>query len=273
VSPAVRHQDEGLWSPLLSDPADRRYTWPVGGTTQPAVVVSALHVERGGREVLHAIDLTIPTGTVAGFIGPSGCGKSTLMRAIVGVQVVRSGLVSVLGLPAGAAPLRRRVGYSTQFPAVYADLTVTENLRYFAAVLGAPPSDVDRVIAAVSLQAHSGDLAAQLSGGQLTRASLAVALLGTPELLVLDEPTVGLDPVTREELWGLFHQLRHDGGVTLLISSHVMDEAARCDTLLLMRGGRVLSETTPDALRLAAGTTNLDEAFLRTIRQAELQRQ
>jgi ABC-type bacteriocin/lantibiotic exporter with double-glycine peptidase domain len=107
-----------VWSPLLSDPADRRYTRPVGGTTQPTVVVSALHVERGGREVLHGIDLTIPTGTVAGFIGPSGCGKSTLMRAIVGVQVVRSGLVSVLGLPAGAAPLRRRVGYSTQFHAV-----------------------------------------------------------------------------------------------------------------------------------------------------------
>src|ERR1017187_7384339 len=173
---------------------------PAGAT---AVAVSALRVARGGREVLHRLDFAILGGTVAGFIGPSGCGKSTLMRAIVGVQVVQGGTVTVLGLPAGSTALRRRVGYSTQFPAIYNDLTVTENLRYFAAVLGAPSSDVDRVIAEVALEAHSQALASQLSGGQFTRASLAVALLGTPELLVLDEPTVGLDPVTREELWDL----------------------------------------------------------------------
>jgi ABC-2 type transport system ATP-binding protein len=257
-------QIEGLCAP----PA-RRYTRGVAAATRSAVAVSALHVERGGREVLHGIDFSMPVGVVAGFIGPSGCGKSTLMRAIVGVQVVRSGEVSVFGLPAGSAPLRRRVGYSTQFPAVYQDLTVTENLQYFASVLGAPPSDVDRVVAEVSLQQHAHALASRLSGGQLTRASLAVALLGSPELLVLDEPTVGLDPVTREELWGLFHELRKDGRVTLLISSHVMDEAARCDTLLLMRDGRILMQTTPDILRAAAGTSNLDDAFLRVIRSAE----
>ena len=222
--------------------------------------------------MLHELDFAIPSGTVAGFIGPSGCGKSTLMRAIVGVQVVEGGTVTVLGLPAGTTALRRRVGYSTQFPAIYDDLTVTENLRYFAAVLGAPSSDVDRVITEVSLEAHSQALASQLSGGQVTRASLAVALLGTPELLVLDEPTVGLDPVTREELWDLFHRLRVDRRVTLLITSHVMDEAARCETLLLMRDGRILMESTPDALRQYAGTTNLDEAFLRVIRDAERSR-
>jgi ABC-2 type transport system ATP-binding protein len=239
---------------------------PAGAT---AVAVSALRVARGGREVLHRLDFAILGGTVAGFIGPSGCGKSTLMRAIVGVQVVQGGTVTVLGLPAGSTALRRRVGYSTQFPAIYNDLTVTENLRYFAAVLGAPSSDVDRVIAEVALEAHSQALASQLSGGQLTRASLAVALLGTPELLVLDEPTVGLDPVTREELWSLFRRLGADRHVTLLMTSHVMDEAARCETLLLMRDGRILMQTTPDQLRQMAGTTNLDEAFLRVIRLAE----
>jgi ABC-2 type transport system ATP-binding protein len=194
------------------------------------------------------------------------------MRAIVGVQVVNGGTLIVLGVPAGTASLRRRVGYSTQFPAIYDDLTVTENLRYFAAVLGAPSSDVERVIAEVSLEPHSQSLASQLSGGQFTRASLAVALLGTPELLVLDEPTVGLDPVTREELWDLFHSLRVDRRVTLLITSHVMDEAARCETLLLMRDGHILMRGTPDALRQNAGTTNLDEAFLRVIRDAERSR-
>ena len=239
---------------------------PAGAT---AVAVSALRVARGGREVLHRLDFAILGGTVAGFIGPSGCGKSTLMRAIVGVQVVQGGTVTVLGLPAGSTALRRRVGYSTQFPAIYNDLTVTENLRYFAAVLGAQSSDVDRVIAEVALEAHSQALASQLSGGQLTRASLAVALLGTPELLVLDEPTVGLDPVTREELWSLFRRLGADRHVTLLMTSHVMDEAARCETLLLMRDGRILMQTTPDQLRQMAGTTNLDEAFLRVIRLAE----
>src|ERR1017187_4865338 len=242
---------------------------PAGAT---AVAVSALRLARGGRELLHRLDFAILGGTVAGFIGRSGCGKSTLMRAIVGVQVVQGGTVTVLGLPAGSTALRRRVGYSTQFPAIYNDLTVTENLRYFAAVLGAPSSDVDRVITEVSLEAHSQALAPQLSGGQVTRASLAVALLGTPELLVLDEPTVGLDPVTREELWDLFHRLRVDRRVTLLITSHVMDEAARCETLLLMRDGRILMQSTPDALRQNAGTTNLDEAFLRVIRDAERSR-
>ena len=234
-----------------------------------AVAVAALRVVRGGREVLHGLDFMIPRGIIAAFIGPSGCGKSTLMRSIVGAQVVRSGTVTVLGQPAGSSGLRRRVGYSTQFPAIYDDLTVRGNLCYFAAVLGAPAGDVDRVIDEVQLRSHAEALASNLSGGQVTRASLAVALLGAPELLVLDEPTVGLDPVTREELWELFHHLRERRGVTLLITSHVMDEAARCERLLLMRDGRILTQTTPAALRESAGTDNLDEAFLRVIRAAE----
>jgi ABC-2 type transport system ATP-binding protein len=188
------------------------------------------------------------------------------MRCIVGVQVVQAGRVTVLDLPAGSEPLRRRIGYSTQAPAVYADLTVEENLRYFAAVLGAPAGDVDRVVDAVGLEKQRRQQGAQLSGGQLARVSLAVALLGTPELLVLDEPTVGLDPVLRDELWHLFHRLAETGEITLLVSSHVMDEAGRCDQLILMRDGAILAYNTPDALRARTGTQDLDEAFLRLVK-------
>jgi ABC-2 type transport system ATP-binding protein len=183
------------------------------------------------------------------------------MRAVVGVQIVEGGSVTVLGSPAGSKALRRRVGYSTQDPAVYEDLSVRENLRYFASVLGAPKSDVDRVIDEVGLGDARDQLAASLSGGQIHRASLAVALLGSPELLVLDEPTVGLDPVLRNELWELFRELA-ERGTTLMVSSHVMDEAARCDRLLLMREGTILADDSPQALRAQAGTDDLEEAFL-----------
>lgn len=223
-----------------------------------------LRVVRGGREVLHGLTFQVPRGTVVGLLGPSGCGKTTLMRAVVGVQIVRSGTVTVLGHPAGDRALRDRVGYSTQSPAVYGDLSVRENLRYFAAVLGAPKGDVDRVVDEVGLGDARDQLAGSLSGGQLTRASLAVALLGAPELLVLDEPTVGLDPVLRGELWELFHELA-GRGTTLLVSSHVMDEAARCERLLLMRDGEILADDTPAALRERTGTQDLEQAFLRII--------
>jgi len=229
------------------------------------VDVEGLDVSRGGRTVLGSVRLRIAKGQVTGLIGPSGCGKTTLMRAIVGVQVVAVGTVTVLGRPAGDRRLRRRVGYATQSPSIYADLTVAENLRYFATILRAPAGDVRRVITEVDLGDHADTLVSRLSGGQLSRANLAVALLGTPELLVLDEPTVGLDPVLRDDLWSLFHRLAA-GGVTLLVSSHVMDEAARCQRLLLMRGGRILADDTPDGLRAATGAADLEQAFLRLIR-------
>jgi ABC-2 type transport system ATP-binding protein len=237
-------------------------------TNSSAILVDGLRVRRGVREVLHEVSLAVPPGSVTGLLGPSGCGKTTLMRSIVGVQIVESGMVTVLGEPAGSAALRNRIGYSTQSPSVYADLTVTVNLRYFAAVLRAPASDVQRVIDEVGLGDHAHQLVGQLSGGQLSRSSLAVALLGEPELLVLDEPTVGLDPLLRDELWALFHRLA-ERGVTLLISSHVMDEAARCDRLLLMRDGDILAEDTPDALRRRTGTDDLEKAFLRLVREQE----
>jgi ABC-2 type transport system ATP-binding protein len=233
-----------------------------------AVAVAGLRVVRGGRTVLDGLSFEVPRGTVTGLLGPSGCGKTTLMRAIVGVQVVAGGTVSVLGLPAGSAPLRSRVGYVTQAPSVYSDLTVTENLRYFAAVLGAPSSDVDRVVGEVGLEEYVDSLTAALSGGQRARVSLAAALLGTPELLVLDEPTVGLDPVLRRDLWQFFHRLA-DAGATLLISSHVMDEAGRCERLLLMREGRLLADDTPDALLRQTGSADIEGAFLALVDRDE----
>jgi ABC-2 type transport system ATP-binding protein len=238
-------------------------------TNYSAIVVEGLNVRRGGREVLRSVGFAVPKGQVTGLLGPSGCGKTTLMRSIVGVQIVESGTVTVLGQAAGSPVLRNRIGYATQNPSIYADLTVSENLRYFASILRAPVSDVLRVIGEVDLVKQADQLVSQLSGGQRSRANLAVALLGTPELLVLDEPTVGLDPVLRDELWALFHRLAASG-VTLLVSSHVMDEAARCQRLLLMREGRVLADDTPDGLRGATGTADLEQAFLHLVRSQEV---
>ncbi|MFC4055988.1 ABC transporter ATP-binding protein [Actinomadura syzygii] len=233
-------------------------------SSSPAVRVQDLHVVRGGREVLHGVTFDVPRGSILGLLGPSGCGKTTLLRAIVGVQHVAGGAVDVLGEPAGSPGLRRRVGYATQTPAVYADLTVAENLRYFASVLRAPRDDPARVIDEVGLGRHRDQTTGTLSGGQLSRVNLAVALLGAPELLVLDEPTVGLDPVLRQELWELFRALA-EGGATLIVSSHVMDEAGRTDRLLLMREGGILADGTPEGLRERTGTSDLEAAFLQLI--------
>ncbi|MDR6140457.1 ABC-2 type transport system ATP-binding protein [Microbacterium foliorum] len=229
-----------------------------------AVEVAGLHVRRGKTVVFDGTDLTIPQGEITGLLGPSGCGKTTLMRAIVGVQRVAAGTVTVLGEPAGSAQLRHRVAYGTQGAAVYGDLTVRQNLSYLAAVLKAPKGDVDRVIAEVGLGAQAGQLVESLSGGQTTRISLAMALIGSPELIVLDEPTVGLDPVLRVELWDLFRGLARRG-VTMIVSSHVMDEALRCDRLVLMRSGRIIADTTPKALLAETGTADPDAAFLALI--------
>jgi len=229
-----------------------------------AVVCRDVVVVRGTREVLHGVDFDLRAGSVTGLLGPSGCGKTTLIRAIAGLQARVTGEVQVLGLPAGSAELRGRIGYVTQEPSVYGDLSVTENLRFFAAVLGVPADDVDRVIDAVDLRSHAEERVDRLSGGQQSRASLAAALLGNPELLVLDEPTVGLDPVLRRDLWQLFHQLA-DAGATLLVSSHVMDEASRCDRLLLMRDGDLLADETPQALLESVGTDDIEQAFLTLI--------
>lgn len=232
-----------------------------------AIEIEDLHVVRGGRTVLDAVSLRVAGGSVTGLLGPSGCGKSTLMRAIVGVQIVEAGKVSVLGEQAGSSRLRQRVGYVTQAPSIYGDLSISENLRYFAAVVGVRQERIGEVIQMVGLAGRERQIVASLSGGERSRVSLASALLGEPELLVLDEPTVGLDPVLRAELWATFHELA-DAGSTLLISSHVMDEASECDELLLMRDGALLEQSTPVRLREQTGEQDLGRAFLKVIEQA-----
>lgn len=226
-----------------------------------AIEVRGLTVVRGGRTVLRDFDLVIRSEEVTGLLGPSGCGKTTLLRALVGVQKVVGGTVTVLGEPAGSPPLRDRIGYVTQAPSVYDDLSVTENLRFFARVLDAGPGAVDRAIEAVDLDSHRHDVVRNLSGGQRSRASLAAALLNTPDLLILDEPTVGLDPVLRRDLWDLFHRLAADGAA-VVVSSHVMDEAERCDRLLLMREGTLLFTDSPKELKERTGVDDIEGAFL-----------
>jgi ABC-2 type transport system ATP-binding protein len=234
-----------------------------------AIEVQDLVVVRGKREVLHGISTAVPAGKVTGLLGPSGSGKTTLMRAIVGVQRVRSGRIDVLGQPAGSPPLRAKVGYLTQAPSVYADLTVRQNARYFASLYpGITKADADQAVRDVGLGQAADQLVSTLSGGQHSRASLACALVGKPSLLILDEPTVGQDPVLRDELWQRFHALAA-AGTTLVVSSHVMDEAGRCDRLVLIREGRIIADDTPDAVRGAAATDDLEEAFLRLIRREE----
>jgi ABC-2 type transport system ATP-binding protein len=232
-----------------------------------AVEIDGLRVVRGQRLALDGVSLRVAGKSVTGLLGPSGCGKSTLMRAIVGVQVVAGGRVAVLGELAGSPELRRRVGYVTQAPSVYGDLSVEENLRYFAAVVGVGRQRISEVIETVRLGGREHQIVGSLSGGERSRVSLATALLSDPELLVLDEPTVGLDPVLRAALWGTFHELAAAGS-TLLVSSHVMDEASECDELLLMREGSLLEQTTPERLRAQTGEHDLGRAFLEVIEQA-----
>jgi ABC-2 type transport system ATP-binding protein len=233
-----------------------------------AIEVRDLVVNRGKKRVLHELSCVVPAGSVTGLLGPSGSGKTTLMRAIVGVQVVASGTVQVLGKPAGDAALRHELGYLTQAPSVYADLTVRENARYFAALYGLSHKEADAAVTDVGLGEAAGQLVGNLSGGQKSRASLACAIVSNPKLLVLDEPTVGQDPVLRDELWQRFRGFA-EAGATLLVSSHVMDEANRCDRLLLIREGRLIADDTPAAVKASAGTDDLDQAFLNLIRAGE----
>ena len=226
-----------------------------------SVEVRDLSVVRGGHEVVQGASFSLVPGQIVGLLGPSGCGKTTVMRALVGVQDGVDGVVTVLGEAAGSATLRRRVGYVTQAPAVYTDLSVGENLAYFGAVMGVARARIDVVLAQVALADRRTQLVQTLSGGQRARVSLATALLAAPEVLILDEPTVGLDPVLRRDLWQLFRELA-DAGATILVSSHVMDEATRCDRLLLMREGRFVADDSPAGLLRSTGAHDVEGAFL-----------
>jgi ABC-2 type transport system ATP-binding protein len=236
-----------------------------GAGPAPVVAGRGLTVRRGGQVILDDLTFSIARGQVTGLLGPSGCGKTTLMRVLVGVQAITAGEVTLLGQPAGHPRLRARVGYATQSPAIYPDLTLGENLRYFGTVLGLRGRPLAQAISATVGTLDLGGLDKRLvgtfSGGQLARAGLAVALLGRPDLLVLDEPTVGLDPVLRRDLWAMFHELAA-AGASLLVSSHVMDEAARCDRLLFMREGRFLAEASPGEILVRTATADLESAFL-----------
>jgi ABC-2 type transport system ATP-binding protein len=229
-----------------------------------AIQIKNLSATREGVHILKDLSLSVPEGHVVGLLGPSGAGKTTLMQTIVGLMRPSAGTVEVFGLKAGSKKLRPQIGYVTQAPSVYSDLTVQENLRYFCAMIGAKKERAMDVLADVNLQEHGGQLVSTLSGGQRARVSLAVALLGQPKLLVLDEPTVGLDPVLRKELWDQFHALAR-GGATLLISSHVMDEARRCDSLILLRDGQLLAAESPRALMDSTGTSDVESAFLKLV--------
>jgi ABC-2 type transport system ATP-binding protein len=231
---------------------------------ESAVAVRSLRVVRGSKVVLPKLTLSVEAGTVTGLLGPSGSGKTTLMRAIVGVQVVAGGSVTVLGHPAGSPSLRSRVAYVTQAPSVYGDLSVRENLAYFCSILGAPVEQIGNSLETVGLAGYEGRVVSTLSGGERARVSLATALLGSPEVLILDEPTVGLDPVLRRDLWDTFHGVA-EAGAAMLVSSHVMDEADRCERLLLLREGELLADRTPAELRAETGADDLDTAFLRLI--------
>ncbi len=225
------------------------------------MIAEGLGVRRGGRQVLERVDWEVAPASLCGIVGPSGCGKTTLLRAVIGAQRFTGNLL-VLGRPAGDAGLRHRIGYVTQAASVYDDLNVGENLSYFARVAGAGPTEVDRVLHAVGLARHGTEMVGRLSGGQRSRVSLAVALLGNPELVVLDEPTVGQDPVLRRDLWALFADMAAHG-TTLLVTSHAMEEAQRCHTLLLLREGKVVSSgRSPGQLCEQTGTSSVEEAFL-----------
>jgi ABC-2 type transport system ATP-binding protein len=232
-----------------------------------AVSVERLTVVRGRTRAVSDVSFEIEPGSLVGLLGPSGCGKTTLMRSLVGTQVVTSGTVNLLGQPAGSPALRDQVGYVTQVPSVYGDLTVRENLAYFADVLGTSSEAVRRVLAEVDLLDHAGSMVGRLSGGEKARVSLATALLGSPRVLVLDEPTVGLDPLLRRSLWSLFRRLAA-GGTTLLVSSHAMDEAERCGRLLLMRDGQILADTTPQGLLASTDSEEFESAFVSLIEGA-----
>jgi ABC-2 type transport system ATP-binding protein len=226
-----------------------------------AVQISNLSIVRDGKTIVSELDADVLSGKIVGVLGPSGSGKTTLFRSIVGVQQIHQGSITVLGQPAGSKNLRNRIGYLTQSASIYTDLTCLENLRYFSKLLGASDFSIQEILELVDLTKNRKQLASSLSGGERTRLALATALIGKPELLILDEPTVGLDPILRRDLWNLFHRLANQGK-TLLISSHVMDEAERCDTIVLLREGKVLEEGTPSELKARTGKSDMESVFI-----------
>jgi ABC-2 type transport system ATP-binding protein len=215
----------------------------------------------GTMRALDGVTLRVRAGEIYGLLGPNGAGKTTLIRAIVGLVAPDSGTVTVLGSRIPNLDILGSVGYMTQAAALYPDISVEENLRFFAAISGAD-ANVDEVLKIVELDQRRNSVVATLSGGMRQRCSLACALVHRPRLLLLDEPTVGVDPQLRVQFWEHFREMAA-AGTTIVVSSHVMDEAERCQRLGLIRFGKLLGEGTPNEVRAAAGTNNLEEAFLK----------
>lgn len=232
------------------------------------IVAQNLIITKGSKQILKSISCSVQPGVLTGLIGPSGSGKTTLMRSIIGAQKITDGMLTVRSLPAGSKKLRSQIGYVTQAPAIYDDLTVYQNIAYFAAIMGAGKAQITNVLKKVGLDTQHGQIASTLSGGERARVSLAIALVGNAPVLVFDEPTVGLDPLLRRDLWNLFAELASEGR-TVLVSSHVMDEAERCTDLLLLRQGTVLFEGSKQALLKVTGSSTVEAAFVSLIEKRE----
>ena len=228
----------------------------------PAVEAVALRRDFGEIHAVDGIDMSLPPGRIYGLLGPNGSGKTTLIRLLTGLASATSGTVKVLGVAMPSRTNLARIGYMTQSDGIYPELSVWENLSFFAALYGeTDKARLHATLELVELDARAGTPAQNLSGGMRRRLSMACALAHHPSVIFLDEPTVGVDPAVRAQFWDHFHRLAADGA-TLLVSSHVMDEADRCDELLFVRDGQVLANGTPAELRSRAGTENLEAAFL-----------
>jgi ABC-2 type transport system ATP-binding protein len=231
------------------------------GSPDAAIEICDLRVVRGGATILRDISLDIPRGGIFGLVGASGSGKTTLMRAIVGRQRIAAGTIHVHDLPAGRRELRDLVGYMPQDSAVYQDLTGLENLRFFASIFRVADGRIDEIVDLLDMRSAINRPVLTYSGGQRQRVALGIALLPGPPVLVLDEPTVGLDPRLRHHLWASFRQWAANG-MTLLVSTHVMDEAARADRLAFFSDGEVVAQGSPAELLTQAGAGDLEEALL-----------
>jgi ABC-2 type transport system ATP-binding protein len=231
-------------------------------TPAPAVEAIALHKHFGEIRAVDGIDMSLPPGHIYGLLGPNGSGKTTLIRLLMGLASATSGTIRVLGVEMPSRSNLSRIGYMTQSDGIYPELSVWENLTFFAALYGQTnKTELHRSLELVELDKRAGTPAMLLSGGMRRRLSMACALAHNPEVIFLDEPTVGVDPALRVQFWDHFHRLAA-GGATLVVSSHVMDEADRCDELLFIRDGHVLAQGAPGELRARAGTDNLETAFL-----------
>jgi ABC-2 type transport system ATP-binding protein len=238
---------------------------------RPPIAVEAENVRKrfGAVEALAGLSLSIYEGEIYGLLGPNGSGKTTLIRCLAGLLRTDGGRLAVFGVAPRVAVSAGRVGYMTQVPALYTELTVDENLRFFAALHGVREVErrVEESLRTVDLLDRRRSVVGTLSGGMRTRVSLASTLLHDPRLLLLDEPTVGVDPVLRRDFWAHFRGLAAKG-ITILVSSHVMDEASRCDRLGLIRAGAVMAEGSAGALISRAGAHDLEGAFL-TLAEAQ----